>query len=298
MKLKRIAPFCAACALLALLSGCLLRSGVSEGVGVYVYRLRTAHNGEDNRALYAQLVLPGEGESEVDCLVRCLNSEPGSETLERVFPEDVKLLSCRIENGRAQADMSPEYSRLNGVERTLCDYALVYTFCRLDEVTAVDISCAGKTVQTGLRAESAELADAQYGPCERIIKLFVPDGSGEHLVSRSFVSAQSTDSAAEAAVRQLLLSLDEVPDATALVSVNIADGMCVLNLSEEFYTTEPESVHTSRLVISSFVDTLCFLPEVERVVIQVGGRPINSYGSCITVWPMEFDGSLISYDGG
>ncbi len=298
MRLKRLVTLYAAAVLLALLSGCLLRSGASDGGGVYVYRLRTLHSGDDNRALYAQLVLPSEGESAEDCLVRCLNSEQGSETVERVFPEDIKLLSCRIENGRAQADMSPEYNRLNGVERVLCDYALVYTFYRLDEVTAVDINCEGKTVQTGLRADFAELADAQYGPCERIIKLFVPDGRGENLVSRSFVSAQSTGSAAEAAARQLLLSLDEVPDATSLVSVSVSDGLCVLNLSEEFYTTEPESIHTSRLVISSFVDTLCFLPEVERVVIQVGGRPINSYGSCITSWPMEFDGSLISYDGG
>lgn len=292
MKLKHFLPIAAA---LALLCGCLLRSGAAEEAGLCVYRL--AAGGRDSAALCAQSVTANEGESETDCLVRCLNSEPGSEIMQRVFPEGVELLSCRIEKGRAIADMSPEYAALTGVEKTLCDLALSCTFCRLDAVTAVDISCAGVTVQTGLRADSAELSDAQYAPGERIIKLFVPDGSGEYLVSRSFIDA-SGGSAAEAAVNGLLRTLDEVPDATSLVSVSISEGVCRVDLSEEFYTTEPESVHSSRLVIGSFVDTLCFLPEVERVVIQVGGTPIGSYGSWTTVWPAGPDYSLIYYDGG
>lgn len=292
MGLKRFLPIAAA---LALLCGCLLRSGTAEEAGLYVYRLSA--EGRGSAALCAQSVTANEGESETDCLVRCLNSEPGGETMQRVFPEGVKLLSCRVGKGRAVVDMSPEYSGLSGVEKTLCDLALSCTFCRLDAVTAVDISCAGVTVRTGLRADSAELADTQYAPGERIIKLFVPDGSGEYLVSRSCVDS-SGGSAAEAAVNGLLRALDEVPDATSLVSVSVSEGVCAIDLSEEFYTTEPESVHESRLVIGSFVDTLCFLPEVERVVIQVGGTPIGSYGSWTTVWPAGPDYSLIYYDGG
>lgn len=292
MRLRKIFPLALA---FTLLCGCLLRSASAEEAGLYVYRL--AAGGSGSAALCAQSVTPDPGESETDCLVRSLNSEPGGETLRRVFPEGVRLLSCRVENGRALADMSPEYGALTGVEKTLCELAAVCTLYRLDAVTAVDISCAGIPVQTGLRADSAELADAQYAPGERLIKLFVPDADGEYLVSRSFVDASGA-SAPEAAANALLRALPEVPDAASLVSVSVSEGVCALDLSEEFYTTEPESVHASRLVIGSFVNTLCFLPEVERVVIQVGGTPIGSYGSWITVWPAGPDWSLISYDGG
>lgn len=293
MILRRFLPLAAALALL--LGGCLLRSGQSEDGGVYVYRLRTEQSGEDNRALCAERVWPLEGESVTECLARALNSNPESENFGRVFPEGVELLSCRIGNGRAVADMSPEYAALEGVDKVLCEYALVYTLFRLDAVTDVEIRCEGTAVQTGLRPERAELADAQYGPGERIIKLFVPDEDGECLVGRSLVITRETQDEAAAVVRQLLLSLDEVPDTTTVESVLVSEGLCVVNLSEEFYTTEPESVHTSHLVIGSFVNTLCFLPEVERVVIQVGGAPISSYGSSVLIWPAGPDESLISY---
>lgn len=296
MSLRRFLPLAAALALL--LGGCLLRHDPAEDGGVYVYRLRTEQSGEDNRALCAERVQPLEGESLTECLTRALNSEPVEENYVRVFPEGVELLSCRMGNGRAVAEMSPGYRRLDGVDRVLCDYALVCTLFRLDPVTDVEISCAGAAVQSGLRPDRVELGDAQYGSGERIIKLFVPDDGGESLVSRSFVITRGAEDAAAAAVRQLIVSLDEVPDTTALKSLSVSEGLCVVNLSEEFYTTEPESVHTSRLVIGSFVDTLCFLPEVERVVIQVGGAPISSYGSCVLTWPAETDESLISYDGG
>lgn len=296
MTVRRFLPVAAALALL--LGGCLLRSGTAEDGGVYVYRLRAEQSGEDNRALCAQRVQPLEGESVAECLTRALNSKPEDENFNRVFPEGVEMLSCRVESGRAMADMSAAYADLGGVDKVLCDYALVYTLFRLDAVTDVEIRCSGAAVQSGLRPEQAELADAQYGPGERIIKLFVPDEDGESLVGRSLVITRAAEDAAAAAVRQLLLILDEVPDTTALESAEVSEGLCVVNLSEEFYTTEPESVHTSRLVIGSFVDTLCFLPEVERVVIQVGGAPISSYGSSVLVWPAGPDESLISYDGG
>ncbi len=288
---RKFLPIAAA---LALLCGCLLRSAAAEEAGLCVYRLDAGVG--SSAALRAEPVAAAGGESETDCLTRCLNSEPEDETLARVFPEGVALLSCRVENGRAVADMSPEYAALTGVEKTLCDAALTYTLWRLDAVTAVDIYCAGAPAQTGLRADFTELADGLYAPGERIIKLFVPDAGAEHLVSRSLVDS-SGGSAAEAAVNGLLRALDEVPDATSLVSASVNEGVCTLDLSEELYTTEPESAHESRLVIGSFVNTLCFLPEIERVIIRVGGAPIGSYGSWTTVWPAGPDYTLISYGG-
>lgn len=292
--MRRLKDFLPLAAALALLCGCLLRSGAEQETELCVYRLDA--EGRGSAALCAEPVKAAGGESETDCLARCLNCEPEDETLARVFPEGVTLLSCRVEEGRAVADMSPEYAALTGVERTLCDAALTYTLWRLDAVTAVDVYCAGAPVRTGLRADQTELSDTQYAPGERIIKLFVPDADGERLVSRSFADT-SGGSAAEAAVNELLRALDGVPDATSLLSASVSGGVCTLDLSEELYTTEPESAHASRLVIGSFVNTLCFLPEVERVVIRVGGAPIGSYGSWTTVWPAGPDWSLVSYGG-
>lgn len=289
--------FAAVLAMLLLLSGCILRSTVEEG-GVYVYRLRGDSSGSGNQTLCAEHAAVSEGESELDAAIRALNAQPEDTAMERVFPTGVEIEVCRLKNGKASVVMSDSYEELSELDRVLADYAVVYTLVRLDEVTEVDIICSGRVVRSGLRADGAVLADAEYAGCERIIKLFIPSGDGTGLVSRSVVVTENGEGdQAEVTVRELLKALEDVPDTTRLVSASIEGGVCTVNLSEEFYTTEPENVHTARLIIGSFIDTLTFLPSVEQVVIQVSGSPISSYGSYVTVWPAEFDGSLITYGG-
>ena len=90
----------------------------------------------------------------------------------------------------------------------------------------------------------------------------------------------------------LLEELTALPEGTRLLSISCEEGLCVVNLSEELYATEPESTATARLIIASFVETLLRLPQVEQVRIEVNGAPMTSYGNYSTVWPAMHDESV------
>ena len=286
------------CALLAAfflalsLAGCPLTPS-GGGERVYVYRLNPDGVGQDNPALTAETLLLEEGESKLDAALRGLNARPADLALRRVFPEGVTLRNCQIEGGRAVCEMSDGYSDLQGVEKRLTDYALVYTLSRLDEVLCVDILCRGEVLSSDLTTDGALLADAGYGGCERILKLLVPDADGQGLTACSAVVTDTGEhSVEELCAGALLEALTALPEGTRLLSVTSEEGLCVVNLSEELYATEPESAATARLLIASFVETLIRLPGVEQVRIEVNGAPMTSYGSYSTIWPAMHDESV------
>ena len=277
------------------LAGCVL-SAVSGGESVYVYRLRPEGGGQGNPALTAETLAPEEGESKLDAVLRGLNARPGDVSLRRAFPEGVTLQRCRVEGGRAICEMSGSYEALQGVEKLLADYALVYTLSRLDEVLCVDIVCGGKVLSSGLTTDGALLSDAGYGGCERILKLLIPDADGQGLTVRTAALTDTGEqSVEELCAGALLEALDVLPEGTRLLSVSCEEGLCVVNLSEELYATEPESAANARLLIASFVETLIRLPQVEQVRIEVNGAPMTSYGSYSTVWPAMHDESVVLF---
>ena len=291
----------AVCALLAALflalslSGCVLSASSGED-HVYVYRLNPDGVGKANSALTAEMLSPGEGESRLDAALRGLNDRPADLALRRAFPEGVTLQSCRVEDGRAMCEMSDKYEDLQGAEKRLTDYALVYTLSRLDEVLYVDILCRGEVLSSNLTTDGALLADAGYGGCERILKLLIPDAGGQGLTARSVIVTDTGEqSMEELCAGALLEALTALPEGTRLLSISCEEGLCVVNLSEELYATEPESTATARLLIASFVETLVRLPEVEQVRIEVNGAPMTSYGSYSTVWPAMHDESVVLF---
>lgn len=290
--------FCALLAALFLalsLSGCVL-SAASGGERVYVYRLRPEGGGQDNPALTAETLAPEEGESKLDAVLRGLNARPGDISLRRAFPEGVTLQRCRVEGGRATCEMSDGYGELQGVEKLLADYALVYTLSRLDEVLCVDILCRGEVLSSDLTTDGALLADAGYGGCERILKLLIPGEDGQGLTVRTATLTDTGEQSVEELCSGALLeALDVLPEGTRLLSVSNEEGLCVVNLSEELYATEPESTANARLLIASFVETLIRLPQVEQVRIEVNGAPMTSYGSYSTVWPAMHDESVVLF---
>ena len=290
--------FCALLAALFLalfLTGCALTSA-GGGEHVYVYRLNPDGVGQDNPALTAETISPEEGESRLDAALRGLNDRPADLSLRRAFPEGVTLQSCRLEGGRAACEMSDGYGDLQGVEKRLTDYALVYTLSRLDEVLYVDILCRGVVLSSDLTADGALLADAGYGGCERILKLLIPDTDGQGLTVRSVVVTDTGEqSVEELCAGALLEALTALPEGTRLLSISCEEGLCVVDLSEELYATEPESAGTARLLIASFVETLIRLPQVEQVRIEVNGAPMTSYGSYSTVWPAMHDESVVLF---
>ena len=280
--------------LLLLLTGCVLSNARESEEEIVVYRISLSESEGKNQVLVQESVPGKDGETPLDTAVSALNNEPESTRMKRAFPENVTLLDCSVDQeGRAVCEMSEAYADLSGVSRSLADWALTYTLYRFDTVLSVDIYCQGEAVSTGLRAVDAELSDSELCGCERILKLFLPSEDGQSLRVRSFCYTDDGSlSMEEVCVQALLTALDQLPDSTRLLSVTKQDTFCMVNLSEELYTTEPDNPVISRCVINAFVESLTSLPSVERIRLDVSGVPMSSYGSYQTRWPAEHDPSF------
>ena len=159
-------------ALSLLLGGCVYKASKPQN-GVRVYT-----RGEGGE-LECRTVAVADGQSAPDAAIAALN---GSDDAPGAFADGVYIMSYNIHRGRAQLHMSAAYMDLEGIEKTLTDYAMVYTMIGFDEVLSVDIFCGSRIAGYGLTAHGAVLCDSGG---EEPVKLFLPDEEGLALRTRT-----------------------------------------------------------------------------------------------------------------
>lgn len=274
--------------LLLFFSGCIARSVAIPETTVKAYYVNEDAHGIC--ILTAMDVAVEAGENEFDAAIRAVGTEPVSELIHCALPEGVKILGGSIQHGRAKVELNSDYRKLNGMDRILANYAITTTLTRLDEIYAVDILCASRMIGEGLTPEDVVLSDVEYADSERTLKIFLPEDQGSSTLScHSMIVSSSEKNPHEAVAKAVLSEMKGIPEGTRLLSAKVENGLCTLNLSEEFYTTEPESVLTAKLMIKALCNTMAYFSDVDQVMIAVNGETITNYGKYMMVWPMRFD---------
>lgn len=276
-----------------LLCGCAQGSAWDDGDAVNVYRFDPGHGGS---ILVREKIKMDSGETSLEAIIEALNSEPNSQELERAFSEDVKIESVSVHKGVADVSMSQDYLYASGLEMLLAESAIVLSLSTLNEVCSVNISCMGNTMTEGLVAEDYMEADGLCGSYERSLKLYLPNDGYEFLEPETVQSFETEGaSIVEAMLREIFREIGGGVEDTKLISADISEGVCRIELSQEFYGTEPAGSSEGRLIIYSVVNSLCRIPGVDFVTVTVEGIDIESYGDFAAVWPMEADMSLVKY---
>lgn len=276
-------------AIFAILCGC--SNGEAEQCeSVVIYRLSSDESGT---ALVPERIALNGGEAVLDAVLRGLNAQPETEGLESAFPSGAAIEDCYIRNGRAQVRVSSGYAELEGLERTYADYAMIYSLSMLDEVCMADVIFDSHVLEYGVRADNALLGDTLCEETPVICKIFLPDDEMKLLDSKTLELSSFSGNTAEQVARQTIERLEALPEGTELVSIAVENGCCTLELSEQFYATEPATPQKARLIIGTIVNSLCFQKGIDSVVIMVNGAPITSYGGYATQWPAVFDSLIV-----
>lgn len=277
-----------------LLSGCIYRSEGENSLSIGVYRLGNAENG--GALLVEETVSYQSGEDVLQVLLAALNSQPGLPGMEKVFPEGVEALNCRIEDGTATIELSTEYLLLGDMKKLLCDSAVTLSYSALNEVCAVDIECGGRIVTAGMTPEDIQQGDALFQPYERTLKLFLPTQDRRGLAPQSVELVVDGKRAMEVLVAEQVLRMLPSPSAGVVVlSAQTVDGVCTVDLSEAFYGNEPADYGAAMLIIYSLVNSLCRLGNVDSVLLSVEGQPVRSYGGYRPSWPLTANEDMIIY---
>lgn len=229
-----------------------------------------------------------------------LNSPPKSPELRRALPDDVRILSVRLESEIAIVDLSSEYMTLSSLEKTLVNCCIALTFCSLEDVDSVTICVGLITVCESLSEENIMLYDTETIPYEKRLRLYFPDSSSGLLRAEYHTLTIDADTPIERYMIEELLRgpydaslYSAIPAGTELLSITIEDDLCTVDLSSEFSSNRSENAIEALLAVYSIVNSITSLSEVDSVLLKVEGVPLKSYQTVNLSLPLTRLESLI-----
>ena len=252
---------------------------------ILIYRRSlSADEGRQDLIRTESLLLPEETVSEIDGVLALFSSPSKKTDLVCALPEGTSVLGWTQESRAVTLEFSSEFLSAAPMDQTLAAFCAALTLCELDGVETVTVTAGGQTLFSNLVPEDALLSDEDTDPYVRQLRLYFADSQGRYLVSEYHTLTLDEDSSPERYVVEELLrgpnSSDlksPIPAGTTLVSCATVDGVCVVNLSSEFYENRAQTALGERLAVYSIVNSLTALSGVDSVNLLVEGQPTAPY---------------------
>lgn len=257
---------------------------VSAG-GMLIYRISSSSgDGMQELIQTESRSLPEDAPSEIDGVLTLFSAPSERDGLSCALPEGTSIVGWTQESRAVTLAFSSEFLAAAPMDQTLAAFCAVLTLCELDDVESVTVTAGGQTLFSNLVPEDALLNDGDTDPYVRQLRLYFADSQGRYLMSEYHTLTLDEDSSPERYVVEELLrgpnSSDlksPIPTGTTLVSCATVDGVCVVNLSSEFYENRPQTSLGERLAVYSIVNSLTALSGVDSVNLLVEGQPIDIY---------------------
>lgn len=244
-----------------------------------------------------------EGAQPVPALMELLLAQPENLGLSSPFPTGVRLLSWQLEEGQLHLDLSEQYGGLSGVALTVADYCIALTLCQVEGVERVYITVEGdempfrRTQQ--LSADDVVLSGAEEEAVHVRVSLWFPRSQGDGLGVEYRQVTRTEEHPLREAVLAAWLSGPEyqslttsVPEDTQIRSVELENGICYVNLSEDFLSGLPSDSAQRALLVYALVNTMGSLDSVAGVQLLVEGEAPAAIGGVDTSQPLIPDLSL------
>lgn len=276
------------CAALLAAGGCTSReNGGGTGQTYLVYYSALSNQTSESAVAGERRTLSG-GQEAVTGLMDLLLSQPQSAGLTSPFPSGLQLLDWQLEEGRLHLDLSDHYYSLSGVDLTLADACLALTFCQLENVDSVYVTVEGhelpyRTTQQ-LSMENILLSGGADEPMSLGVDLWYLKPGGRSLGVERRQVVKTVDQTLVQAVLAAWADGPEgellscLPEGSQIRSVELQDGVCVVDLSQEYIDGLPRSEQTAALTVYAMVNTLCELDGVEAVQLYIDGEPAPAVG--------------------
>ena len=205
---------------------------------------------------------------------------PPSKNLSSALPRSVKLIDLSMANDECRLTLSPSYLSLSASRTTALCAALTKTLCSLPEIEKVSIFCEDRAFHFTSDEFVTELPKTFYE--SHTISLYYPQNNYTSVKKEvATISLADKGNLAETVVSLLqnptLPSLKSpFPDGCEVYSVKVDNGVCILDVSEEFVSNAIHKKKQETFLLFSIVNTLTELPDIEKVRFLVEGNA--SYG--------------------
>lgn len=256
-------------------------------------------NSDETKLISTEYILKEtELEAQIRELLDALDQEPKSIKKKRVKPECVQVEKIALkENGQLTLYFNDQYSVLNGVSEVLCRSAIVKMLCQLDGVDCVQFYVGGlplmyspdKAVGFERAEDFIDNTGGQTNFYQREqLTLFFANKRGNALVEKHVAIDYDGTVPMEQLILQYLqnglslgvnLSEDEVqetiPKNAKIVKTAIRDDICYVYFDSGFM--EKMGGMKDKVVIYSIVNSLCEMPNVDKVQFMIDGKQVPVY---------------------
>lgn len=281
---KKAGGILAVAVLLLVLSACAEK----EPEGENVYEVYYVSNSETKVEMHAHEMEATTPEERLKELMECLSTEPEKLEYKAPFGMGFQVLGTVLEGGNLQIDVDAAYKELAPITEILVRAAVVRTLTQLPEVNLVMITVEGNQLvdqkENAVGWMNAEQFIDNDGNEintyeEARVRLYFADVSGGKLIAADREKHYSTNTPMERFVVEELIAgpsgrieglYPSVNPNTKIVSVMTKDGICYVNLDENFLAVV-NNVSTD-VSVYAIVNSLVELSSVNKVQILINGE--------------------------
>lgn len=229
-----------------------------------------------------------DGEEAIPELLRLLLKGPSTESLQAVIPAGVTVRDWNVKDGVLTVDFSSQYGMLSGIDLTLADYSVTMSLSQVPEVTSVVTMVEGERISYRDR-ETLKEDDVLFGvsrnePMRHQVTLFFPRKDREDFGQESRTLLLTQDDSLLPAVLSALVAgpesrgFESVLWEGDVISSELKDGACSLNLSHEFYARASQDPAVAARNLKSILNTLFELETIGSVRFLQNGERVDAYG--------------------
>lgn len=218
-------------------------------------------------------------------LVECLKSAPGDSKLRQTIPSNIEVIGLSINGSYLFVDFNEAYKDMSPTEEVLVRAGVVRTLMQANACSVIAFTVNGEALASddGTLVGTMTADSFVENPGEQInssvettLTLYFSNVEGTGLVKESRKVHYSSNISMEKLIMEQLIEgpksttlMGTIPTGTNLISVSLVDGVCYVNLSENFRsqsTTVPEEI-----TLYSIVNSLSELPDVSKVQLVING---------------------------
>lgn len=265
-----------------LLVGC----GREEQAGVPI--TMSYISSQNNRIVEQKAYLTEDGtRAQLEEVLTLLATAPQKLEYHVPLSQGVSVLDTSLSRGHLTLQLSKEYKQLDTLKEILTRASLVKSLTQIEGIDKVSIEIDGEPLTDSLGkklgAMTADMfidnAGEEISTYEKVtVRLYFANEEGDELVAVDRSKAYNTNISLDKFVVEELIKGPEsttqgvyptINSNTKIITTLVKDNTCYVDFDEAFLNRVYQV--NAEIVIYSIVNSLCELPEVERVQISVNG---------------------------
>lgn len=219
--------------------------------------------------------------------------QTGTQTAAASIPQNVKVEKVELDDAKVVLRFTESYNQLTAIEEMICRSSIVKSLTELVEVESVEFYIgsvpyknADGTMMGSMGSDDVVLdfSTATEEPKATTVTLYFSDEEAMYLVPVQVDVTLKAEDQLEATVLNLLIAgptveglYATIPPETKIKNIYTNDGICYVDLSEEFVTKHSGGSTGETMTVFSIVNSLCELPTITKVQFLIEGTVRDEY---------------------